>query len=546
MSYISRIGRSFGPGGLLTALFIAATLLSVSIAQAAPRYWDCWGTGSFNWSDATGNWAQTGASITSYPTIGGTGVICIDHGATVAVDISDSYQALTVGGYSTYSPAEVALEGAGTLNLTTSGTTLSLSSSVVVSAYGYGGTVTQSAGTTLTSGADFWFGGNGSNGGGATNTAYYHQTGGTFTSMNMYAGYNSGAAYGKYVQDGGVHNVNGGLSGILFGYSSGAPGGEYDLNAGTLNVGVGLLAFGGYGVGNFNFGGGTLVAGSTSVVSRGWTNMNLVASTNSTVDPNGNTIQFQNGLIGAGSITLGGIHGGTVNFSGNNTYTGATTVVGGTLYLSAGSISTSSDIQVANGATYQVLVSASTSLSLYSRLISTDPNALQLKGSIPAIDTTLNGTSVTMQWRPRTSAEVIQDLASDVLTLGSAASGATQAYALAMNYSAAAAPAGAAIAWYNAGAWDLNATDGNTGNSASGGELGYVGSFAAFQAAYGTTLDNYIGAYGYDPVGDQAWAVLDHPSSSFAVAAAVPEPATLVLLGMGVVMLLGYGWRRRR
>ena len=145
---------------------------------------------------------------------------------------------------------------------------------------------------------------------------------------------------------------------------------------------------------------------------------------------------------------------------------------------------------------------------------------------------------------PRTSPEVGLGLASDVLTLASVASGPTQAYVLDMNYSSAAAPAGAVLDYYNGTAWAA-AVIANTGNNATGGELGYVGAFSAFQGAYGSTLDSYIGAYGYDPVSHQAWAVLDG-ATSFAVASAVPEPATLVLLGMGALMLLGYGWRRRR
>ena len=228
--------------------------------------------------------------------------------------------------------------------------------------------------------------------------------------------------------------------------------------------------------------------------------MSLKSATNSTVDPNGHTIQFQNGLTGNGAITLGGTNGGTVQFSGNNSYTGATTVVGGTLYVTAGSISTSSDIQVATGATYQVLVSPSTSVSLYSRLTSGDSNALQLTGSVLATDSTLNSTNIAMQWRRGTSPEVGLGLASDVLTLASVASGPTQAYVLDMNYSTqATAPAGAVLDYYNGTAWAA-AVIANTGNNATGGELGYVGAFSAFQGAYGSTLDSYIGAYGYDPV----------------------------------------------
>ena len=397
MSYISRFVRSFGRSGLLTALFIAATLLSVSVAQASPKQWDCYNANSsFNWSNTAGNWAQNGASITSYP-VSGTGTIAIDNGATVTMDVSCSYQAFMVGGYSSYTYHT--LGGAGTFNLATSGVALTLSSTMSVGAFGYGGTVTQSPGTTITGGGDLRMGGNGS--GSPSITAYYHQIGGSASFMNAYFG-SAGSNYGKYVQDGGLLTFSAGLSGMEFGdTSASAAGGEYHLNGGTLDVAVSSLWYAGYGASSFEFAGGTLQAGA-NFVSSGFNAsnpMSLKASTISTVDPNGYTVQFQNGITGTGSITLGGAAGGTVKFSGNNGYTGATTVVGGTLYVTAGSISTSSDIQVANGATYKVLVSPSTSVSLYSRLTSGDSNALQLKGSVLATDSTLNSTDVSMQRR---------------------------------------------------------------------------------------------------------------------------------------------------
>ena len=94
--------------------------------------------------------------------------------------------------------------------------------------------------------------------------------------------------------------------------------------------------------------------------------------------------------------------GNTLTLSGNDTYTGATTVNAGTLYLT-GSLAANDDIQVANGATYQVLVSSTTSLSLYSRLATTDSSAnkLNLVGAIINQDTnrTLDSQAVAMQWR---------------------------------------------------------------------------------------------------------------------------------------------------
>ena len=144
-----------------------------------------------------------------------------------------------------------------------------------------------------------------------------------------------------------------------------------------------------------------------------------------------------------------------------------------------------------------------------------------------------------MQWRARTTPEVGLDLASDVMTLGGITAGTP--YVLQMAYSPIVAYP--LLAYNPSDSIWVNAVAGNTGNNAAGGELGYVGTFANFQLAYGPTISNYVGAYGYDPIANRAWAVVNQAGGTFA---AIPEPATLALLGTGVLTLLAYGWRKRK
>ena len=99
------------------------------------------------------------------------------------------------------------------------------------------------------------------------------------------------------------------------------------------------------------------------------------------------------------------------------------------------------------------------------------------------------------------------------------------------------------VSWWNGSQW-VNAVDGNTGNNAQAAQMGWSGSFSAFQSLYGTNLSAYMGAWGLDSGSHQVWAVLNH-NSEFAVSGAVPEPSSLIVLGSGLMALGGVVRRRK-
>lgn len=146
-----------------------------------------------------------------------------------------------------------------------------------------------------------------------------------------------------------------------------------------------------------------------------------------------------------------------------------------------------------------------------------------------------SNTTIAMNFNATSSAVNDADRVSDVVELTGLDG---NLFVLQLSYDEIAGESGLQLGWFDGTAWVLASTD-NNGNNADGLQLAYSGSFADFQAANGTDLSDYIGAYGVDTAANTVWAVLNH-NSEFAVV--VPEPSTYALLGLG----LGALWMLRR
>ena len=143
------------------------------------------------------------------------------------------------------------------------------------------------------------------------------------------------------------------------------------------------------------------------------------------------------------------------------------------------------------------------------------------------------GATPTMSWRTRTSTEANGPgvlLTSDVVQI-SGVSGID--YVLQMSYTGQTGTE--PIDTFSNGAW---ATP--TGP--------YEGlSYASYQATLASGTLPTVGTWGVDPTTHQTWEVVSG-NGTFAVdpPSAVPEPSTLVLLGIGAIGLLARAWRRRK
>jgi T5SS/PEP-CTERM-associated repeat protein/autotransporter-associated beta strand protein len=319
----------------------------------------------------------------------GNGTLTVSNGgqvsAAVATVIGDGIGTngtVTVTGASTTllpGTLEVGLSGNGNLTISNGGTVTSTGQEIGTYETGSNGTVTVTgANSTWNSGGGLTVGGGGngtllvSAGGlvasgqgtigsiaGATATATVTGANSTWnSSVGLTVGvFNNGSLT---ISNGGLVTIGGGN--LVLASSSGSTG-TINLNSGgALQVGGtnGIQA----GAGNyaFNWGGGTVqVIGSDLTTS---INATLVTdATQSTLNTNGFNATWSGGLSGNGSLDKIGL--GTATLTGNNIYTGTTTVDGGTLAVSGAgaAISAASGLTVGNNGTANLTVAGGGAVS---------------------------------------------------------------------------------------------------------------------------------------------------------------------------------------
>ncbi len=184
--------------------------------------------------------------------------------------------------------------------------------------------INQTGGTVTTSGVDGE--GNGIRvGHWPSETSIYNLSGGTLTIGNN-------AELALAIDGTGIFNLSG--TGVLNtrtfvvnARTGGAGNGTWNVTGGTANIGAGGIINEGTGPAAVNLGGGTIraTAGFSSSLPMTLTGTNG----NITFDTNGFNIILGGNLTGVGGLTKTG--DGTLRLSGNNTYTGATSIQGGVL-----------------------------------------------------------------------------------------------------------------------------------------------------------------------------------------------------------------------
>ncbi|MBP6863632.1 MAG: autotransporter-associated beta strand repeat-containing protein [Candidatus Didemnitutus sp.] len=266
--------------------------------------------------------------------VGQSGILAVSQGG-VSLSTLQTYESATVavsGG--TLSLSELTVAGSGTAQLNLSGGTVNASGTTLLGAYGDSAHATVSGGTLNT--GDFYVG----------YGAYGRltQTAGTIAvSGNSYIGYWAESLESEVLVSGGTWTTAGNLyMGELGAASLTITGGT--VRAGFIDMtatdyGPNRLSLGGTGVletsriitdNPLTLTGGTLRATADTAFSD---NTLVLQSGVATIDSQGFSLHFNRALTGDGGLTKAG--SGQLLLSGNNSYTGGTSINGGTLAVGA-------------------------------------------------------------------------------------------------------------------------------------------------------------------------------------------------------------------
>ena len=180
-----------------------------------------------------------------------------------------------------------------------------------------------------------------------THTGTLTMNGGTLTvNSNFFLGYSADNDLGNIQNVIGVLNLNGGTatvsSNLFLGYttnSTGVVNGSLNLSNGTFNVNADILSAGNTATGSVNLAGATLNLNGNQIGSALKT-INLIA--------NSGTLANVREINAGGSLVKTGP--GVLILSGTNSYTGNTTISGGTLSIQQPNLASNSTVTVAGGA----------------------------------------------------------------------------------------------------------------------------------------------------------------------------------------------------
>ncbi len=185
-------------------------------------------------------------------------------------------------------------------------------------------------------------------------------------------------AAGRMIHNSGTVTVAGGLNlALTTASNSAARRGEYHLNGGTLNVNQVLQDAGTDTFGTFNFNGGLLKPTADSTAFFQGITLANIRNGGAAIDTNNFAITIAQALLhstilgdaaGDGGLAKSGF--GTLTLSASNTFTGPTSILGGTLALnSTGSIANSSSVAIAAGALLDVSAKPSFALTTSQPLV---------------------------------------------------------------------------------------------------------------------------------------------------------------------------------